>query len=108
MFCMCDLEMKLRGRLNRLCLFVLPALLQLMAASEAGRDVAYFTFGDERLMRDVHALYTFLKDNCVTVGKRPATCGSFCIRSDRHYKNGCPVFIGGGCNFKYCLCMNKK
>ncbi|XP_077092996.1 poly(ADP-ribose) glycohydrolase isoform X5 [Siphateles boraxobius] len=46
----------------------LKALLQLMAASEAGRDVAYFTFGDERLMRDVHVLYTFLKDNCVTVG----------------------------------------
>ncbi|XP_048061092.1 poly(ADP-ribose) glycohydrolase isoform X1 [Megalobrama amblycephala] len=46
----------------------LKALLQLMAASEAGRDVTYFTFGDKRLMRDVHDLYIFLKDNCVTVG----------------------------------------
>ncbi|XP_042593021.1 poly(ADP-ribose) glycohydrolase isoform X1 [Cyprinus carpio] len=46
----------------------LKALLQLMAASEAGRDVAYFTFGDEELMRDVNALYKFLKDKCVTVG----------------------------------------
>ncbi|XP_026103424.1 poly(ADP-ribose) glycohydrolase-like isoform X2 [Carassius auratus] len=46
----------------------LKALLQLMAASEAGRDVAYFTFGDEELMRDVHAMYKFLKDKCVTVG----------------------------------------
>ncbi|XP_073691101.1 LOW QUALITY PROTEIN: poly(ADP-ribose) glycohydrolase [Garra rufa] len=46
----------------------LKALLQLMAASEAGRDVAYFTFGDEELMRDVHDMYKFLKDKCVTVG----------------------------------------
>ncbi|XP_016323275.1 poly(ADP-ribose) glycohydrolase-like isoform X2 [Sinocyclocheilus anshuiensis] len=46
----------------------LKALLQLMAASEAGRDVAYFTFGDEELVRDVHSLYKFLKDKCVTVG----------------------------------------
>ncbi|KTG35738.1 hypothetical protein cypCar_00041080 [Cyprinus carpio] len=52
----------------QLCPFVLPALLQLMAASEAGRDVAYFTFGDEELMRDVHSLYKYLKDKCVTVG----------------------------------------
>ncbi|XP_056326961.1 poly(ADP-ribose) glycohydrolase [Danio aesculapii] len=46
----------------------LKALLQLMAAAEAGRDVAYFTFGDEALMRDVQDLHNFLKDNCVTVG----------------------------------------
>ncbi|KAL1262888.1 hypothetical protein QQF64_005627 [Cirrhinus molitorella] len=46
----------------------LKALLQLMAASEAGRDVAYFTFGDDELMRDVHDMYNFLKDKCVTVG----------------------------------------
>lgn len=44
-----------------------------MAAAEAGRDVAYFTFGDEELMRDVHDLYTFLKDRNVTVGKGHAT-----------------------------------
>ncbi|XP_067278140.1 poly(ADP-ribose) glycohydrolase [Pseudorasbora parva] len=46
----------------------LKALLQLMAASEARRDVAYFTFGDERLMKDVNDLHNFLKDNRVTVG----------------------------------------
>lgn len=44
-----------------------------MAAAEAGRDVAYFTFGDEELMRDVHDLHTFLKDRHVTVGKGNAT-----------------------------------
>ncbi|XP_051503509.1 poly(ADP-ribose) glycohydrolase [Myxocyprinus asiaticus] len=46
----------------------LKALLQLMAAAEAGRDVAYFTFGDEGLMSDVHDLHTFLKDRHITVG----------------------------------------
>ncbi|KAF7710427.1 poly(ADP-ribose) glycohydrolase isoform X1 [Silurus meridionalis] len=47
----------------------LKALLQLMAAAEAGRDVAYFTFGDSGLMRDVHDLHKFLTDKHVTVGK---------------------------------------
>ncbi|XP_066535232.1 poly(ADP-ribose) glycohydrolase isoform X2 [Hoplias malabaricus] len=46
----------------------LKALLQLMAAAEAGRDVAYFTFGDAELMRDVHDLHTFLTDGHITVG----------------------------------------
>lgn len=47
----------------------LKALLQIMAASESGRDVAYFTFGDAELMRDVSDLHTFLTDRAVTVGK---------------------------------------
>lgn len=49
--------------------FNFAALLQLMAAAEAGRDVAYFTFGDAGLMRDVQRLHTFLTDGHVTVGK---------------------------------------
>lgn len=40
-----------------------------MAAAEAGRDVAYFTFGDALLMRDVHDMHTFLTEKQVTVGK---------------------------------------
>ncbi|XP_047458462.1 poly(ADP-ribose) glycohydrolase isoform X2 [Mugil cephalus] len=47
----------------------LKALLQFMAAAEAGRDVAYFTFGDAQLMRDVHEMHTFLTERKVTVGK---------------------------------------
>ncbi|XP_068597722.1 poly(ADP-ribose) glycohydrolase [Brachionichthys hirsutus] len=46
----------------------LKALIQLMAAAEAGRDVAYFTFGDAQLMRDVHEMHTFLAERRVTVG----------------------------------------
>ncbi|XP_071336642.1 poly(ADP-ribose) glycohydrolase [Trachinotus anak] len=47
----------------------LKALIQLMAAAEAGRDVAYFTFGDAQLMRDVHEMHTFLTERQVTVGR---------------------------------------
>ncbi|KAI3363230.1 hypothetical protein L3Q82_011863, partial [Scortum barcoo] len=47
----------------------LKALIQLMAAAEAGRDVAYFTFGDAQLMRDVHEIHTFLTQRQVTVGR---------------------------------------
>lgn len=47
----------------------LKALIQLMAAAEAGRDVAYFTFGDAQLMRDVHEIHLFLTERQVTVGR---------------------------------------
>ncbi|XP_078128609.1 poly(ADP-ribose) glycohydrolase [Sander vitreus] len=47
----------------------LKALIQLMAAAEAGRDLAYFTFGDAQLMRDVHEIHTFLTERQVTVGR---------------------------------------
>lgn len=62
------------------CDSVFAALLQLMAAAEAGRDVAYFTFGDPVLMRDVHELHTFLTDKHVTVGKNTVLHSS-------HFKN---------------------
>uniref|UniRef100_A0A1A8Q2H6 poly(ADP-ribose) glycohydrolase n=1 Tax=Nothobranchius rachovii TaxID=451742 RepID=A0A1A8Q2H6_9TELE len=47
----------------------LKALIQMMAAAEAGRDVAYFTFGDAQLMKDVHEMHTFLTERQVTVGQ---------------------------------------
>lgn len=47
----------------------LKALVQLMAAAEAGRDVAYFTFGDAQLMRDIHEMHKFLTERRVTVGR---------------------------------------
>ncbi|XP_061087122.1 poly(ADP-ribose) glycohydrolase-like isoform X2 [Conger conger] len=46
----------------------LKALLQMMAAAEAGRDVAYFTFGDDQLMKDVHDMHCFLTNKRVSVG----------------------------------------
>lgn len=47
----------------------LPALLQMLAAAEAGRDVAYFTFGDSQLMTDVHDMHSFLSQKNMSVGK---------------------------------------
>ncbi|CAL8305837.1 unnamed protein product [Boreogadus saida] len=47
----------------------LKALLQLLAAAEAGRDLAYFTFRDVRLMTDVHNMHTFLTERRSCVGE---------------------------------------
>uniref|UniRef100_A0A669BJZ2 poly(ADP-ribose) glycohydrolase n=1 Tax=Oreochromis niloticus TaxID=8128 RepID=A0A669BJZ2_ORENI len=47
----------------------LKALLQMLAAAEAGRDVAYFTFGDSQLMTDVHNMHSFLIQKNISVGK---------------------------------------
>lgn len=47
----------------------LKALIQLMAAGECGRALVYFTFGDESLRDRIFAMYKFLVDNNVTVGK---------------------------------------
>ncbi|XP_077481464.1 poly(ADP-ribose) glycohydrolase isoform X1 [Stigmatopora argus] len=47
----------------------LKALLQMLAAAEAGRDVAYFTFGDSQLVTDVHSMHSFLTRRRITVGE---------------------------------------
>uniref|UniRef100_A0A4W3H975 poly(ADP-ribose) glycohydrolase n=1 Tax=Callorhinchus milii TaxID=7868 RepID=A0A4W3H975_CALMI len=46
----------------------LKSLLQMMAAAEAGRDVAYFTFGDRELMIEIHDMHKFLTEKEQTVG----------------------------------------
>jgi hypothetical protein len=45
----------------------LKSLLQLMAAAEAGRDVAYFTFKNKKLRDDIFDMYSFLVEHDVTV-----------------------------------------
>lgn len=40
----------------------------MLAAAEAGRDVAYFTFGDSQLMTDVHKMHCFLTQRKISVG----------------------------------------
>ncbi|KAG8008636.1 Poly(ADP-ribose) glycohydrolase, partial [Nibea albiflora] len=47
----------------------LKALLQMLAAAEAGRDVAYFTFGDSELMTDVYNMHSFLTQRKISVGE---------------------------------------
>ena len=46
----------------------LKCLLQLMVAAITGRDIAYFTFGDEKLRDDVYNMYCFLKEKNISVG----------------------------------------
>uniref|UniRef100_A0A8C8RQ78 poly(ADP-ribose) glycohydrolase n=1 Tax=Pelusios castaneus TaxID=367368 RepID=A0A8C8RQ78_9SAUR len=46
----------------------LKALIQILAAAEAGRDVVYFTFGDAELMREIYSMHTFLTEKGQTVG----------------------------------------
>lgn len=41
----------------------------MLAAAEAGRDVAYFTFGDSQLMTDVHNMHYFLTQRNISVGE---------------------------------------
>ncbi|XP_041066296.1 poly(ADP-ribose) glycohydrolase-like [Carcharodon carcharias] len=47
----------------------LKALIQLMAAAQAQRDVVYFTFGDTALMRSISEMHQVLQRSNVTVGQ---------------------------------------
>lgn len=47
----------------------LKALLQLMASSQARRNVLYLTFGDVALKRQIDETYKLLKENTVNVGE---------------------------------------
>ena len=55
----------------------LKALIQLMAASVVGRDVAYFTFGDAKLRDDVARMHRFLVDKRVKIGALVHIIGDF-------------------------------
>ena len=46
----------------------LKFLIQLMAAAEASRDLAYFTFHDLQLRDDLFHMHSFLVEHDVTVG----------------------------------------
>jgi len=39
-----------------------------MSAAQANRDVAYFTFGDTKLMDSIHRMHTSFKSKNITVG----------------------------------------
>lgn len=47
----------------------LKALIQFAVCGHIGRDLAYFTFGDQQLKDDLFTMYIFLKENNVTVGE---------------------------------------
>ncbi|XP_049820931.1 poly(ADP-ribose) glycohydrolase isoform X2 [Aethina tumida] len=45
----------------------LKALLQLMAVCAAGRDLVYYSFGDEEIKEDFYKMYLFLANNRITI-----------------------------------------
>ncbi|XP_067857418.1 poly(ADP-ribose) glycohydrolase-like [Heptranchias perlo] len=47
----------------------LKALIQIMAAAQAQKDVVYFTFGDSALMKSIHEMHQFLQQKDFTVGR---------------------------------------
>ena len=51
-------------------LCVSSALLQLMAAAEARRDVCYFTFGDTNLCEELIGVHSVIVDKQLSVGER--------------------------------------
>jgi len=51
----------------------------MLAAAEAGRDVAYFTFGDSQLMTDVHKMHSFLTQREIGVGKENKHLSASCF-----------------------------
>lgn len=53
---------------NRMCLSS-KALIQLMAAAVSRRDMAYFTFGNKELAKEIQSMHEILTINKVTVGK---------------------------------------
>ncbi|KAK7871165.1 hypothetical protein R5R35_002408 [Gryllus longicercus] len=63
----------------------LKALLQLMAATQTGRALAYFTFGDDQLRDDIVLMHTFLVNHKVTVG---LVWRHLCRYYDQCYRSG--------------------
>lgn len=64
----------------------LKALIQLMAAAKAKRGMALFTFGDEKLEKDLQQTYSLLVQNEVTVGKLYGLLEDYC--NDWHSQRG--------------------
>jgi len=50
------------------CVCVIVALIQLMAAAEASRDVCYFTFRNSRFVDELFDIHHFVSDLQLTVG----------------------------------------
>lgn len=59
------------------------ALIQLMAAAEAQRDVMYFTYGDKSLMVELYEMHNFLQKQHLTVGNLFCLMENYCHSYDK-------------------------
>ncbi|XP_028830725.1 poly(ADP-ribose) glycohydrolase [Denticeps clupeoides] len=62
----------------------LKALIQMMAAAAAGRDMVFFTFGDRKLEKDLMKLHQNLTEQKSTVAKIYETLKSYCLIKRGH------------------------
>lgn len=67
------------------------AILQLMAAAEAEKDVVFFTFGNQDFMGELSEIYSFLKKMNVTVGMLYNHLESYCSMN-REGKRRTPLY----------------
>ena len=74
----------------------LKLVLQLLAASEAGRDVAYFTFGDRELVEEGAELYQSLQEAKMTVGRLYKMVRGYGALRERREGKGLYKWIGEG------------
>ncbi|KAK1154442.1 poly(ADP-ribose) glycohydrolase isoform X1 [Acipenser oxyrinchus oxyrinchus] len=58
----------------------LKALIQMMAASKASRDIVYFTFGNKELVQEIWNMHNFLQKQHFTVGKLYSVLEKYCER----------------------------
>lgn len=65
----------------------LKALIQLMAAAVADRDMAYFTFGNKHLAYEVQRMHEILVKNRVTVDKLYKFLKDYCGHYAREYRS---------------------
>ena len=77
---------------SRVVLCMSSALLQLMAAAEARRDVCYFTFGDKNLCEELIGVHSFIVDKQLSVGER-RVCGRV-LRGGFSHDNDSGVSLG--------------
>nr|XP_054600087.1 poly(ADP-ribose) glycohydrolase isoform X2 [Nothobranchius furzeri] len=61
----------------------LKALIQLMAAAKAGRGLAFFTFQDKGLTKELQEIYHLLTSEGTTVGKLFKLLDTYCTRQRR-------------------------
>ncbi|KAK9968709.1 hypothetical protein ABG768_003020 [Culter alburnus] len=65
----------------------LKALIQLMAAAVADRDMAFFTFGNEHLANEVQRMHEILAKKSVTVDKLYKILNDYCGHYTREHRS---------------------
>ncbi|MCJ8742305.1 hypothetical protein PDJAM_G00080580 [Pangasius djambal] len=71
---------------------MLKALIQMMAAAVAQRDLAYFTFENKKQAEDLQRMHALLKGHKMTVGKLYNLLQDYCKHYSHHHHKAKNVF----------------